>query len=212
MYMRATGAIVQALFEKRCISFLPDNDVVACMRSGSDGSLFFPKFAELVDKIFNQYVVSYFVKDTDDNSYTRLSSRLFNAIHHVHRLLAEVSHDLLQNRCFVIVLGEPGSPLIFQALQMDRESPMIRSSEYFFTPPVYVGLSVFDVLAYARRSGEDELLERLTHSFFNEEAMRSGLSYIRDLPTELVYLLDRTLDGVLQNYHVVIQGGGNRKN
>ena len=192
--------ITKAFSENRSFSFFPDKNVINHLRSGTSSQTLNSRFIEIKNDIVNT------ISDNNSTiknrllSNARLSSRIVNCISLVHQALAEINNTSLDARRFVAIKEKPGNPTIYHI--SDNSTVLLHVGQgprWTEIPTIYMGLNIFDTLAYEQKKERSELYQTFKSLLLTEErAIETGYSHIELLPPDVSSALYRLIDEVIR--------------
>ncbi|HUV06974.1 MAG TPA: hypothetical protein VMX75_04540, partial [Spirochaetia bacterium] len=199
--------LATAFKENRCFPFFADPSLFDSIKAGTPpGSIGKPSEPENLKliQIKNEIIDNISAKDsTLKNNLekdARLSSRLIQAIYHVHRAIAELEHPDLPKRRFVLVKerhgipsisGEPGKGAVWAHVG--------QGPRWTDIPTIYVGINTLDALTEEQKRGEAALFETFKSILLIEErAIETGYTHLEEIPAETIEKLNLLFDEVLR--------------
>ncbi|HPV98350.1 MAG TPA: glycogen/starch synthase [Spirochaetota bacterium] len=198
---RVKDEIAAAFADNRCFFFSVDASLVARIRSGDPIALYREELLAMKNAVFDAAAGGDGTAKNLFLSDTRLSSRLVSALMFVHMALAEdIRLASLTGRRFVIVRERPGVPTIFH---VSNETTVIShvglGPIWEEIPSLYLGMNIFDTLAYESKRGERVFFDAFVKLLLIEaRAIETGYSHVEIFPVEYSHALNALVDEVIR--------------
>jgi starch synthase len=192
--------ITLAFSDYRAFPFFPSDALIDRIKAGESAVSLSSVLADLRDKVTDD------ISKTDSSIQNRLKrnvrlgSRIVNALFFVHMALAEIDNPQLQRRRFVLVKEVLGLPTI--CYDRSRGTVIARvgqGAHWAEIPTIYLGMNLFDTLAYEQNKNEEKHLKTFKALLLIEErAIETGYSHIEKIPDDVLKALDAFLAEVMR--------------
>lgn len=202
-YNAVKHEIALAFSESRGFPFFLNKMVLSQLRAGTEPESLKPHYKKIRNEIFSTISEN---NDKLKNRFTKdalLSSIIVNAVSNVHKAIAELSHDHLPDRRFVLIKEKHGSMAIYNSID---KSPIIShvglGPRWIEIPTIYLGLNIFNALALEyteqkkKRNGLFEAFKSLL--ILEERAIETGFSHAGVISTELNKDLGLLVDKIIR--------------
>lgn len=191
--------IDKAFNENRCFPFVPSNDLIQAIRNGKTKGELFNELVAIRNIIFNTASDNDFTINNRFLSDVRLSTRIVNAIYHIHRALADESLTRLQGRRFVLVKERRGKPTLYHVSSETTVISHVGQGPFWQEiPSIYLGLNIFDLLKSETKVGENELFDAFKKLLKIEgRAIETGFSHTDVYSPDFYYALHLIVEKLL---------------
>lgn len=189
-----------AFEQNRCFPFKTDAVVVEALASGGEPEAHGARLIEIRDAMIAEAAGGDEAIARRLRNDARLRTRLLDALMLMHLALARAAHDGLNTRRFVLVRERGGMPaLVRRGKDEVAVSHVGKGPRWAEQPSVYLGLSVFDLLADERRSGREEWFDAfLSLLLVEERAIETGYESVEPPGPEVAEQMEGLVRQVLQ--------------
>ncbi len=168
--------IARAFAEYRAFPFFPDGHVIEQLRAGAPLESFGYRFIDIKNDTFRV------ISEGDETIRNRLmknallSSRIVNALAIIHRSLQELDNIDLTKRRLVLIKEKPDSPALHTISETSAVISHVGQGPIWTEiPTIYLGLNIFDTLAYEHKRGGTKLYQAFKSLLIVEErAIETG--------------------------------------